>query len=58
MIFRVAHLHRLNDSLVCLGCKRKMFWSVLMSSVMCLQFEVQEEDVLELTNGKCHLCTL
>ena len=27
-----------------------------MASVMCLYFRVQEEDILEHTNGKCHLC--
>ena len=25
--------------------------------VMCLHFSVQEEDILELVNVKCHLCT-
>ena len=29
-----------------------------MASVTCLHFNVQEEDVLELTNAKCRLCTL
>ena len=28
--------------------------SVLMASVTCLHFGMQEEDVLEYTNGKCH----
>ena len=32
----------------------KIFWSVLMTSVMRL---MQEEDILEHTNGKCCLCT-
>jgi hypothetical protein len=27
-------------------------------NVMCLQFSVQEEDILEHTNGKCHLFAL
>ena len=29
-----------------------------MASVMCLHFSMQEEDILEHTNAKCHLCTL
>ena len=32
--------------------------SVLMASVVCLHLSMQEEDVLEHTNGMCHLCTL
>ena len=35
-----------------------MLLSVLMASVTCLQFSMQEEDITEHTNGKCHLCTL
>ena len=43
--------------IVCvLVCKGKILLSMLMASVMCLQFSVQEEDVLEHTNPfKCHL---
>ena len=29
-----------------------------MASVMCLYFSMQEEDIVEHTRGKCHLCTL
>jgi hypothetical protein len=29
-----------------------------MASVMCLHFTMLKEDILEHTNGKCHLCTL
>ena len=29
-----------------------------MASVMCLHFSMQEEDILEHSNDKCHLCTL
>ena len=29
-----------------------------MASVMCLHLSMHEEDILEHTNGKCHLCTL
>ena len=29
-----------------------------MASVMCLQFNVQEDVIIEDTNAKCHLCIL
>ena len=29
-----------------------------MVIIMCLHFSVQKEDIIEDTNGKCHLCTL
>jgi hypothetical protein len=29
-----------------------------MAIVACLHFSMQEEDTLEHTNAKCHLCTL
>ena len=32
--------------------------SVLMASVMSLLFSMQEDNILEHTNGKCHLCTV
>jgi UDP-N-acetylmuramyl tripeptide synthase len=32
-------------------------YNVLMESVMCLHLSLQEEDILEHTNGKCHLRT-
>ena len=32
--------------------------SILMASVMCLHFSMQEEDILEHINAKCHLSTL
>ena len=35
-----------------------MFLSVLMASVICLYFSMQEEDILKHTNDMCHLCTL
>ena len=35
-----------------------MFLSLLMASGMFLHFSMQEEDVLEHTNGMCHLCAL
>ena len=41
-----------------LVCKGNILLSVLMVSVMCLHFSVQEEDIPEHTNGKCHLCAL
>ena len=36
----------------------EIFYSVLMAGAMCLHFIMQEEDILENTNGHCHLCTL
>jgi hypothetical protein len=42
----------------CFHMQGKIFLSVLMASVMCLQFSMQEEDVLEHTIGKRHSCTL
>ena len=38
-------------------CKGKIVLSVLMAGVMCLHFSMQDEDILEHNNGKCHLCT-
>ena len=38
--------------------QREDILSVLMASVMCLHFSVHEEDILEHTNSKFHLCTL
>ena len=35
-----------------------MLLSILMSNVMYLHFGMQEENVLEDTNAKCHLCAL
>ena len=35
-----------------------MSLSVLMASVKCLHFSMQEEYILEHTNGKCLLCAL
>ena len=56
MAFRVAHWYILDDDLA--FWKGKIFLSVLMASVMFLRFRMQYEDILEHTNGKCHLCTL
>jgi hypothetical protein len=39
-------------------CEGEIFLSVLMASVNYLDFSMQEEDILERINGKCHLCTL
>ena len=41
-----------------LVCKGKMFSSLLTTSVVCLHFSMQEKDILEHTNGMCHLCIL
>ena len=40
-----------------LVCKGKIIFSVLKYTKY-LQSSVQEEGILEHTNGKCHLCTL
>ena len=57
MTFRVAHWDTLDDRLAS-QYPRVRYLSLLMASVMCLHFNMQEEDILEHTNGKCHLCTL
>ena len=33
-------------------------FSILIASVMCLHFSMQEEYIREHTNDNCHLCTL
>ena len=38
-------------------CKGSIILSILMASVMHLHLSMQEEDILEHTNGKCQLCT-
>ena len=35
----------------------KIFLSVLLPSVMCFHFSMLEEDMLEHTNDKYHMCT-
>ena len=57
MTFRVVHWDTLHKILH-LVCKGKIVLSILMASVMCLHFCMQEEDILEHSNGKYHLCTL
>ena len=39
---------------LCFSMQEKDMFSILMASVMCLHFSMQEEDILEYTNGKCH----
>lgn len=41
-----------------LVCKGKLLLSTLMVSVMCLCFNMQEEDTNELIIAKCLLCAL
>ena len=41
-----------------LKCKSKKRFSILISIVMYLHFSMQEEDIIEHTNGKCHVFTL
>ena len=38
-----------------LVCKGKKLLSILLASVMCLHFGMQEDDILEHTNSKCQL---
>ena len=66
MKFRVVHWVNLHNSLAFYSVVLE-YWSsmqgedifsVVMASAMCLHFSMQEEDILEHANGKCHLCTL
>ena len=52
MIFGVPHLDTRVYCFVFIVCKGKMLLSILMISVMCLRFCMQDENILEL------LCTL
>jgi hypothetical protein len=36
----------------------RILLSILMACVICLQFSRQEEDILEHTNGMCHVFTI
>ena len=56
MTFSVWHRNTWDDSFVV--CKGHIWLSILMTSVVCLHFSMKEDDVLEHTNIKCHLCTL
>ena len=39
-------------------CKGKVLLSIQLAKVVCLHINMQEEDILEHTNVKCHMCTL
>ena len=41
-----------------LSHKREIFLRIPTTSVMCLHLSIQEEDIIEHTNAKCHMCTL
>ena len=43
---------------LCFNMQREVILSILMTSVMSLESNMQEEDILEHTNATCHLCTL
>jgi hypothetical protein len=58
MKFRVARWDMLDDSLVLYYARETYLLGVPTVSVMFLHFSMQEEDILEHTNGECHLCTL
>ena len=56
LTFRIiAHWDTLHDNVV-LSMQGEEFISVRMASVMCLHCNMLEGNILELTNGKCHLC--
>ena len=57
LILSVIEASTLDD---CLAFKyaREDIFNILMASVICLHFGMQEEGILAHTNGKCHLCTL
>ena len=60
----VAHNNTHDDNFVFSVCSiilkkgEDVLVSILMGSVVCLQFSMQEADIIEYTNVKCHLCTL
>ena len=58
MTLRVTNWEILEDSLAFQYARGKIFLSVLLASVMFLHINMQEQDILEHTNGNCHLCTL
>jgi hypothetical protein len=39
-------------------CMQGVVFSEIMASVICLHFRMQEEDILEHSNGKCHEVTM
>ena len=43
---------------LCFSTQGEDILSVLKASVMCSQFSMQEEDILEQTNVKCHMWTI
>ena len=54
MAFRAVDWDALDDNLV-FSMQGEHIWSILMASVMCLHLRMQEEDIREHTNDKCHL---
>ena len=57
MAFSIAHWNT-EIIVLCFCMQRGYIMSILMASVMCLHFSIQEKDILEHTNAKCHSCTL
>jgi hypothetical protein len=55
MTFRITYWDTLDDNL---ECKKKIFLSIPLASVICLHFNMQEKDILKHMSGKSHLCTL
>ena len=58
MTFSVAHWDTWDESFCILVCKGQTVLSILLTSVMCLHSSIQEEDILQLTYVRCHLCIL
>jgi hypothetical protein len=58
LTLRLAHWDILDDILALQYGRGKPLFTVLIASVTCLHFNMQEEDTLEHTYRKCHLCTL
>ena len=53
MTYSVVHWNTWDDSFA-ISMQGEILLSSLMASVMCLHFSVQEEDIREDTNVKCH----
>ena len=53
----IAHWNTCEDSLAISMQGEEISLSSLMASVMCLHFSVQQEDIHEDMNVKCHYCT-
>ena len=57
MTLNVAHWNMLDDSLTFLHARGR-YLSLVIASAMRLHFSMQQEDILQHTNGKCHSCKI